>query len=677
MGKTFLSIFTLLLTLLITIMPQKAFCLFPFTNIKSNTLEYRQGIYTASGNVVITRDNKKLTASSVTLNNNTGDVTASGNVELTDGDNTMSSEKLFFNLQTSIARIEKGKIFIKQDNYHFEGDSIERVSEDRFTIRKANFTTCDGKPPCWQFKGQNIHIHLNHLLTATGVSMSVKDIPVLYFPYIALPILQDRQTGLLIPRIGYNTSEGLKINNAFFWAISKSQDATIYADYFGEKGWGSGLEYRYILSQESMGKFNGYYIGDDQLNRERWNVKFTHTQFLAENTSGKLRINYINDKTLYKDISEDIGERLQTTQDSDVYINRRWANVSGHLWAQYTQNLTGESSGIYQRLPEAGLRVMESRISRTPLYWGLASSASRWEETNTGLTRFRFAPKVSARLLEGTGFVFIPEAGTEHTFYIADGDNESMYSNQYNLNATLATKLYQSYESGSGHIKHFIEPAIRYEYSEVSSKGSPPILDQNPPLSVMKNLILLSLLNRVLSTDKHMEMLYLKLTQVYKITSNDLTGDIDSPPVVKGGVGGVFSEGDNGFSDLRIETIVRPHQMLTIDSDTTYSFELNEVKSSGTDLEVRGDIASIGIGHRYSKYPELIFLTATAGLRLNKVDTTIDIWYDDKDNLVRESNYSMKYTSQCWGVTFSYKYRPEEKQFSVLLTLRGVGSVGR
>ncbi|MBI5192728.1 MAG: LPS-assembly protein LptD [Nitrospirae bacterium] len=668
MGKTYPSLLSLLVATLIIIIPQNGFCTFPFTNLKSNILEYRQGIYTASGNVVIIKDNKKLTASSVTLNNNTGDVTASGNVELTDGDNTMSSEKLYFNLQTSIARIEKGKIFIKQDNYHFEGDSIERLSEDRFTIRKANFTTCDGTPPCWRFKGQNVHIHLNHLLTASGVSMSVKDIPVLYFPYIALPILQERQTGLLIPRIGYNTSEGLKINNAFFWAISRSQDATFYADYYGEKGWGSGLEYRYILSQENMGKFNGYYINDHQLDRNRWNVKFTHKQLFSEDMSGRLRINYINDKTLYKDISEDIGERLQTTQDSDVYFNRRWANVSGHLWAQYTQNLTGKSDGIYQRLPEAGLRVMESRISKTPIYWGLASSASRWEETNTGLTRLQFAPKISARLLEWTGFIFIPEAGTENTFYIADGKNESLYSNQYNLNATLTTKLFRLYESGTGFIEHFIEPAIRYEYSEVSSKGSPPILDQNPPLPVMKNLISLSLLNRVLSPDRDLEMLYLKLTQLYRITSPD--PDISPLP---------FGERVRvrGFSDLRIEAIVRPHEMLTIDTDTTYSFELNEVKTSGTDLEVRGNIASIGIGQRYSKYPKLKFLTAFAGLRLNKVDTTIDVWYDDKDNLVRESNYSMKYTSQCWGVTFSYKYRPEEKQFSVLLTLRGVGSVGR
>ncbi|MDD5435686.1 MAG: LPS assembly protein LptD [Nitrospira sp.] len=658
-------LFFLMLILLISLIPYYSYAGPPPAKIKSNNLEYLNGIYTATGDVVITQEDKRLTASSVTLNNNTGDVTANGNVEFTDGMNTLSSERLFLNLNSDYAKIDRGKIFIKGDNFHLEGNSIERLAEDRFKIKSADFTTCEGESPCWRFKGQNVNIHLNHMLTAQGVSFSVKDIPILYFPYIALPILQDRQTGLLIPGIGYNTSEGLKLNNAFFWAISKSQDATLYADYYGEKGWGSGLEYRYILSKDSTGKLFGYYIRDNQVGKDKWDLNFNHKQLLAEDVSGMLRINYINDKSLFKDISENIGDRLQRTQDSDMYINGSRGNVSAHLWAQYTQNLSGKSNGIFQRLPEAGLKVMDNRISKTPLYWGLTSSASRWEESDTGLTRLQFAPKIYARLLEGTGLIFIPEAGTEHAFYIIDGNNESIYSNQYNLAATITTKLYRPYYSTSGSIEHFIEPAIRYENSEVASKGIPPLLDQNPQLPSDKNIISISLLNRIVSADSNgkLERIYLKLTQLYRITAADPSS--------------MLSTGGKGFSDLRLEALIRPDKRLTLETDTIYSYEMNEIKSTGNDLGFRDDNYSLTIGQRYSKYPKLNFLNASAGLKLKDTDISIDVWYDDKDHLIRESNYSMKYNSQCWAVTFSYKYRPEEKQFSILLALKGVGSVGK
>lgn len=660
--ETHLHLFFLLLIFLIPGYSRYSFAESPPATIKSNLLEYRNGIYTATGDVIITQEGKTLTASSVTLNNITGDVTANGKVEFTDGDNTISSEKVYINLKTNLARIDHGKIFIKGDNYHIEGDTIERLSEDRYKIKRADFTTCDGEPPCWRFRGQNVNIHLNHILTAQGVSFAVEDIPVLYLPYIALPILQARQTGLLIPRIGYNTAEGLRLNNAFFWAISKSQDATIYADYYGEKGWGSGLEYRYILSKDTMGNFYGYYINDNQAGMDRWNVRLDHKQLLAEDLSGKLHINYINDKALYKDISEDIGARLQRTQDSNVYINRRWTNVSAHLWAQYTQNLSGKGeAGIFQRLPEAGIKVMENRISKTPLYWGLTSSASRWEDTKTGLTRLLFSPRLSARLLDGSGIIFMPEAGVEHAAYILDGNQKSLHASQYNLAATLSTKLYKSFSMGSVPAEHFIEPSIRYEYAEVSSKGTPPVLDQHPPLPVDKNLVSFSLLNRIISVDSQdkLERLYIKLTQFYAIKSQ------------------ASSPTEKGFADLRVEAVFRPHKRLSLDTDTTYSFELNEIKSAGTDFGFRGDNTSLTIGERYTKYPLLKFLTASAGLKMKKIDTSVDIWYDDKDHQVRESNVAIMYSSQCWGITLSYKYRPEEEQFSILIALKGVGSVGK
>lgn len=606
------------------------------------------------------------------MDNNTGDVTATGNVKLIDGDNTMSSQNIMVNFRTNYVRIDQGSIFIKSDNYHINGDTIERVSEDTFKIKSANFTTCDGELPCWRFKGENINLYMSHILTARNVSLAVMDIPVFYLPYIALPILNKRQTGFLIPRVGYNSSKGLKVNNAFFWAISDTQDATVYADYYGKKGWGAGLEYRYIFSSDTSGQFNGYYIKDIQVDRTRWDIKYNHRQEFSEGLSAKLRINYLNDKTLFKDLSENIGERVQRAQDSDLYINRKWDTLSMHLWGEYTQNLAGPGKGIFNRLPEAELRVMDTKISDLPLYWNLASSAARWEEINTGLTQLHFAPGISARLFETTGFVFVPEIGTDQTFYYIDGDKGSVRSGLYSIGASLSTKFYRAFDAGSGHLEHFVEPVLRYEYAEVSSAGTPPFPDPNPPFPPFvkegiketsvtgKNLITFSIINRIVSMDrdKSYEPLYLRLTQMYRMKSSSIL----SPP-------------PSGFSDLRAETIIRLHEAFSMDIDATYSHKDSTFQSAGADLEFKGNNTHLTIGDRYDKSSSIKFLTASAGLKLDKVDNSVTLWYDDRSHVMQEADYSVKYSSQCWGVTFFYRYKPGEEQYYILLTLTGLGSV--
>ena len=61
-----------------------------------------------------------------------------------------------------------------------------------------------------------------------------------------------------MPTYGRSTYRGQSISNAFFWAISRSQDATFFHDWFLSRGQGVGSEYRYIESPQSQGNFRFY-----------------------------------------------------------------------------------------------------------------------------------------------------------------------------------------------------------------------------------------------------------------------------------------------------------------------------------------------------------------------------------------------------------------------------------
>jgi LPS-assembly protein len=116
------------------------------TKINAENLEFKSGVYSGSGGVRISQKERMLSASTMVFDNNTGDVTAYGNVVFTEGNNILSSESLMFNINTNYMRIDNGKIFIRDDNYHIEGDTIEGFSNERFRIESGIFSTCDGEP---------------------------------------------------------------------------------------------------------------------------------------------------------------------------------------------------------------------------------------------------------------------------------------------------------------------------------------------------------------------------------------------------------------------------------------------------------------------------------------------------------------------------------------------------
>ena len=62
--------------------------------------------------------------------------------------------------------------------------------------------------------------------------------PIFYYPVQK----DDRATGFLIPTYGSSTIRGQSLSNAFFWAISRSQDLTLLHDWYSHDG--PGLRHR-------------------------------------------------------------------------------------------------------------------------------------------------------------------------------------------------------------------------------------------------------------------------------------------------------------------------------------------------------------------------------------------------------------------------------------------------
>ena len=98
--------------------------------------------------------------------------------------------------------------------------------------RPACSPRLDGRPPA-----RACTINLDDYAFARNMVLKVKGVPVLYLPAIYYPIQDDdRATGFLLPTYGTSTLRGQAVTNGFFWAINRSQDATLVHDWYTQVG---------------------------------------------------------------------------------------------------------------------------------------------------------------------------------------------------------------------------------------------------------------------------------------------------------------------------------------------------------------------------------------------------------------------------------------------------------
>ena len=72
------------------------------------------------------------------------------------------------------------------------------------------------------------------------------NIPVLFLPYVTHPVdAGTRQSGFLIPVITNSSTKGIVLGEEFYWAINRSTDLTVGAQYYSLRGWEQSASFRY------------------------------------------------------------------------------------------------------------------------------------------------------------------------------------------------------------------------------------------------------------------------------------------------------------------------------------------------------------------------------------------------------------------------------------------------
>lgn len=218
----------------------------------------------ASGDVIVTIGGDVMAADEIDIDRKTGKADASGSVVLEDPQGRIRAESASFLLDDETGFLEEGEIYLPQTRFQITGARLEKGIGQSYRIWDGTLTTCqceDGAPD-WSIEGEQIDVELGGWGTLREGVFKIKDQPILYLPYGIFPVLRDRQSGLLFPNFGYETSRGFQYVQPFFWAIDKSSDATVSLDVETEARIGLLAEYRYLLSANAGGNLGVTYFNE-------------------------------------------------------------------------------------------------------------------------------------------------------------------------------------------------------------------------------------------------------------------------------------------------------------------------------------------------------------------------------------------------------------------------------
>jgi LPS-assembly protein len=657
--------------------------------------DHKDDSYTAKGKVEIFQGGRKLSADRVVLNGKTNEVEASGGVILVQGDDVLKSERIKIDLDTSRGVIVRGTLFLKKQHFYLRGEEIERIGEETYRIRKGSLTTCDGDWPAWRFTSREVVVTLEEYASIYGATFEVKNVPVLYSPYLIFPVKTQRQSGFLVPQLTYSNLSGVEFSTAYYWAIAKNMDATFFLDLASEKGVGEGIEYRYARKEKSSGQIYGYHLRErasyrekrtEQLDRkpDRWQVDFQHEEYLDPTFFAKTRLRALSDRQFFKDYGGSYEDRSSEQVYSFAAVTKNWEATSLFGEARHTVDLRQEDKTTLQNYPVVNFTGVRQQLAGSPLYYSFSSAYGNfYREDGVSGQQADLHPRIAMPLRWGF-LEFTPEAGVRETLYtVQNGHEDSHGRESWDFKTTAATEMYRIFETGSAAVpklKHIIRPEISYSYlPDTNQQLIPfPFLAYYDPHQPKGNAVTVGISQRLIGKisegagkSRYQELVYFKLSQAYDINEANRESAAGSPP--RRPFGPVTGE-------LRVSWMqyVTAESIATYDPNrlcllTSYSLiSLNDTRGDGLNLEYT--------------WTEGIQDQINASLRV-RLHPSLDVMYGKRYSRLEsqslETLYGAQYRHQCWTVDFLYSEKPgiagqpAEKKFLVQLNLMGVTSVGK
>jgi LPS-assembly protein len=481
--------------------------------------DHATNTYRASGNVVLRQQDTTLTADTMLLDMANEALICDGAVTLTAPQGRVTADGLRLDLHRQTAIMARALFVVRNEDvtYFIRGKRIEKIGPDRYLIYNGNYTTCDcgAEEADWLVEGEFIDVTFDGYAVVEHGRIFIEGLPVAYMPYGIFPAKVSRSTGFLWPTTGWASDDGYHVGLPFYWNQAPYADATLYADWYENRGTKIGLEQRWEFSRTFEGEVTGNIIEDRLVGMRRWALSNESTFNPYRRLYVRTQANVVSDRDYVVDFPNDINARYDRFLRSDLIVNNLWQHYDLNVTARHFQDLTtDDNSFTWQEYPLVRLDGISRQIGPLPLYWTMQLDATNFyrpqiPDDQRTIDALQGHSHPYTFLTEGRRFTAQPELHAPLNFdqYVtltpyATGIGDLYQSNERTEDRvvdrvtgetgarayTRFERVFPFYAPVVRGLKHQLEPWVAYDYRPEVNQDDVPIFDGYDRLAEMSEV---------------------------------------------------------------------------------------------------------------------------------------------------------------------------------------------
>ncbi|HIK97357.1 MAG TPA: hypothetical protein EYG10_04525, partial [Gammaproteobacteria bacterium] len=243
-------------------------------------------------------------------------------IKVTSGLSTITAEEASYDETAGVLQIPKSVVFENPDLIIF-GESAKLLTKEKTTIidgadyqilsipargtasqirvengenielDEVTYSTCTSVDNSWELSAKKIVINnQSGEGEARNLVLRLKDIPIIYLPYLSFPTTDQRKTGLLVPNLGLSSKRGLEISLPYYWNLAPNIDLTTTPTLMAKRGVQLSAELRFLTAIQGGITQIDYLPNDDIYKKDRTYISHRQTINLPSNWRMKLNGEY-------------------------------------------------------------------------------------------------------------------------------------------------------------------------------------------------------------------------------------------------------------------------------------------------------------------------------------------------------------------------------------------------
>ncbi|MCH8536205.1 MAG: LPS assembly protein LptD [Alkalimonas sp.] len=619
------------------------------------------------GDVQVSYRDTLLQAPRASFNQPAQIITADGGINYFSPEVAVRSQRFSADLQQNQVELFGADYQLTTQAGRGAADSL-LAAETSLILNQASFTACPQGDNSWALHANEITLNADEGWgQAWHTVFKVRDIPVLYLPYLSFPITDARKSGLLLPNVSSSQRLGVDLELPYYFNLAENYDLTLTPRLMTNRGYQLKSEFRYLTAAH-QGLLHVEYMHKDREKpdlAQRYLGHYNQRSDFTPRWRATLDVTDISDDAYLADLGSDYINQSDTQLLKQGNLTYYGDDVLASLQLQ-DFTVLGNYDKAYAALPVVELRSAEPMplLAGVEFDWQAQYAYFRNEQALIhSAHRAHMEPTIRLPFIS-PAMEFTAEASLMHTRYQQNSDE--LQSQARNIQRTLPKFRLRGQlnferslsRQGELNVQTF-EPQVQYLYIPHRAQSEIGLFDttrlQDDYFGLFRenrfsgldrineaNQLTLGATSRIYDANDR-EQFRFSLGQIFFITSPT---ELQDP----------FQQSLTDIeSMLAAESMWQWHRRWFVSAGVQYDSDNRNLIKSNMTLDYRGnDKTLFQLNHRYSKAVSDYEISQIGMLGTQPVADNWQVfgsyYFDLSHSQMMEAHFGVQYESCCWAV---------------------------